>query len=318
MSDFRPLNIQVEVTDEAQKKTEALVEDLSKDPVVTALLESHKIPFNVVLNKPWTMDSWRKDFLPCVKCKGLKYCNQAKQGYFDDLEYDGLLKRVMKPCKYMQEKMKKETHLQNYVVNDLPESMKQVFLADIDPDQMGTNYEEVYASCIEAVMDLNGLFLCGPMGTGKTYLAASACNTIARGYEDESGGHIKGKKVAFVVWPDFVQRMASYIAHDNGDETRLWIDRLKRVPFLVIDDIGAEAVTEWNRDSILFPILNARYDSQLPTWFTSNQDLKTLETHFSFSSKGKEEKLKAQRIMERIEMSVKVQTLTGKDRRKID
>ena len=84
--------------------------------------------------------------------------------------------------------------------------------------------------------------------------------------------------------------------------------------FAVIDDIGAENVTEWNRDSVLLPILNARYEANLPTWFTSNCDIASLRVHYSFS-RGKQEELKAARIIERITSMCTVAVLTGEDRR---
>ena len=75
-------------------------------------------------------------------------------------------------------------------------------------------------------------------------------------------------------------------------------------------------MTEWNRDSILLPLLNARYDEGLPTWFTSNCDLVSLKIHFTFTAKGAEDELKAERILERIQTMCEIQTLTGEDRRK--
>ena len=42
----------------------------------------------------------------------------------------------------------------------------------------------------------------------------------------------------------------------------------------------------------------------------------TLKIHFTFASRGKEEALKAERIMERIKALAEMTALTGKDRRK--
>ena len=74
-------------------------------------------------------------------------------------------------------------------------------------------------------------------------------------------------------------------------------------------------MTEWNRDSILLPVLDARYEDGLCTWFTSNCDYDSLKSHFAYSRSGKEESLKAARIVERIQAMCEVGTLTGKDRR---
>ena len=45
---------------------------------------------------------------------------------------------------------------------------------------------------------------------------------------------------------------------------------IKKVPLLLIDDIGAEKLTDWARDEILGTILQYRMQQQLPTFFTSN------------------------------------------------
>ena len=68
---------------------------------------------------------------------------------------------------------------------------------------------------------------------------------------------------------------------------------------LLIDDIGAENVTNWGRDEILGTILQYRMNSALPTFFTSNLTIEELEHHLSIT-KNDEDKVKARRIIERI------------------
>ena len=74
---------------------------------------------------------------------------------------------------------------------------------------------------------------------------------------------------------------------------------MSKAPLLLIDDIGAENLTDWGRDEVLCPILNIRMEAKLPTFFTSNLDINMLEEHLSTSKSGVD-KLKARRIMERI------------------
>lgn len=94
------------------------------------------------------------------------------------------------------------------------------------------------------------------------------------------------------------------------------VERMGYCDLLVLDDIGAEQVSEWNRDSILLPVLSRRYDNHLTTWFTSNEDMNTLKEHFMMTRGGNMERMKAERLIERIENMSEMKTLLGEDRRK--
>ena len=91
-------------------------------------------------------------------------------------------------------------------------------------------------------------------------------------------------------------------------------ETVKKAPLLLLDDIGAEYLTPWARDEILGTILQYRMDEELPTFFTSNLNLKQLEEHFSMTPNGKEE-VKARRMIERIKDLTKEFELTGESNR---
>ena len=71
------------------------------------------------------------------------------------------------------------------------------------------------------------------------------------------------------------------------------------IEILLIDDIGAEKVTDWGRDEILGTILQTRMNNGMPTFFTSNLTIEELEKHLSLT-KDNEDHVKAKRIIERI------------------
>ena len=93
------------------------------------------------------------------------------------------------------------------------------------------------------------------------------------------------------------------------------INKIKKAPLLLIDDIGAENTTAWNRDEILCPILQYRMDHALSTFFTSILDLKLLEEHLSNSKSGVEE-MKARRVLSRIEQLTDVLEMNHTNLRK--
>lgn len=292
-----------EQQEKMKRQTEELKAQLRSVPQIIAMVEKGSLPASCIDQYPWKLREWLMSIEPCMTCKGLHSCRQKIKGYYPALKYDGILQTSLKACKYKRVEVRAESHLQYYAVNDMPRNMHTVSLQDIDIKNETPEYVTAFTNISQYSLSQQSVYLYGNMGTGKTYLAAGACNDHARDKE----------RVAFIHYPAFCSRMVGAV---KDNEYQRELGRLKFVKFLVIDDIGAENVTEWNRDSILLPLLNARYDAGLATWFTSNCDLDTLKVHFTFSSKGQQDELKAERIMERIEAMCKIETLTGKDRRK--
>ena len=99
------------------------------------------------------------------------------------------------------------------------------------------------------------------------------------------------------------------------DDFKEKFEYIKKIPLLLIDDIGAENVTYWSRDEILGSILQYRMEEGLTTFFTSNLNYDELENALSVT-KGKVDNLKATRIMERIKNLTTNINVVGENRRK--
>lgn len=132
-----------------------------------------------------------------------------------------------------------------------------------------------------------GLYLSGSFGVGKTYLLGAIANQLAD----------QGVQTTLVHFPSFAVKMKSSIGKNTTDQER---DRIKQVPVLMLDDIGADALSAWVRDEVLGVILEYRMQEELPTFFTSNFTMAQLVDHLAIDSQGNQEPLKAMRIMERI------------------
>lgn len=130
-----------------------------------------------------------------------------------------------------------------------------------------------------------GLYLHGNFGTGKTYLLASLLNEIKNKY---------GISTEIVYVPELLRRLKEDLSLVGE---RLF--ELERVDILLLDDIGAEKVTEWGRDEILGTILQTRMNREMPTFFTSNLNINELEKVLGLT-KEYEDQVKAKRIIERI------------------
>lgn len=112
------------------------------------------------------------------------------------------------------------------------------------------------------------LLLHGPYGVGKTGLAVG----ILRMKVADAGGGL------FFTVPTLLDHIRrTYGPNPVADEHEI-VQAVKTTPFLVLDDLGAERVTEWVREK-LFTIINHRHDEDLPTVFTSNLDIAELGQH---------------------------------------
>ena len=148
-----------------------------------------------------------------------------------------------------------------------------------------------------------GLYLQGPFGVGKTFLLGAIA------YELAENGHAS----TMMHFPSFAVEMKQSIGKNNMDDK---LEAIKRSPILMLDDIGADNMSSWIRDDILGVILQYRMQEQLPTFFSSNFNMKQLEQeHLRVSQRGEDEPLKAKRLMERIRYLADEIEVTGDNRR---
>lgn len=103
-----------------------------------------------------------------------------------------------------------------------------------------------------------GLFLHGPVGTGKTRLACSILNDIWK---------TRTTKVRFVRVPEVLVRLQPSMSEAGEAETL--ITELTEVPVLVLDDVGANQGTDFSR-RMLQVLVDARADRGGRTIWTSN------------------------------------------------
>ena len=96
------------------------------------------------------------------------------------------------------------------------------------------------------------LILVGPVGVGKTHAAIAACRPL----------WVDGVDVEF--WP--VGKLLDEL-RPGGPEGEL--DRLTKVPVLIIDDVGSERATDWTAER-MYGLVNQRWLTTLPIVATSN------------------------------------------------
>ena len=250
------------------------------NPTFKKIITKLKLPDTYLMKYTTKIEESAKELDNCKKCKGLNYCKNYYNGYifYPEILNDNLVFDYI-PCKYKKEQIENN--------KDRFEIIKWL-----------KNFLDTY----EKGKSIKGLYLTGNFGCGKTYLVSACLNELAK----------KNHKIAIIYYPEFLRSLKE--SFNYPEEYNQKFKFIKNVELLLIDDIGAETMTEWSRDEVLGTILQYRMQEGLTTFFTSNYTIKELEEHFSISSKGIE-KVKAKRIIERINFLTKEMVMVSANKR---
>jgi DNA replication protein DnaC len=105
-----------------------------------------------------------------------------------------------------------------------------------------------------------GLFVSGGVGLGKTFLLSAICNSLIEG----------GVPTLYTVFSDLISDIKrSFGADERGMTESALMEAARGVRVLILDDLGAEQVTEFVQ-SRLFDIVNYRRNHDLPLVVSSN------------------------------------------------
>lgn len=275
-----------------------------KDDTFKKVVSKIKLPKDELIKYTSLIKDSSRELKNCEKCPNIMECKNSVTGhvYYPSVEQDNLVFSYV-PCKYKKKLDKDNKYQDNIVLMDMPREILNASMKDIytdDKNRLETiKWLTTFIKKYEAGEKCKGLYLTGNFGCGKTYLVAAAFNELAK----------KGKKVAVVYYPEFLRELK-----ENFDDFSYNFNRVKRADLLLLDDIGAETTTNWNRDEILGTVLQYRMQEGLPTFFTSNLTIKELEEHLM--GNDSEGKVKARRIIERIKYLTDNIVMIAENRRK--
>ena len=241
----------------------------------------------------------------CKKCKGLDTCKNENVGYvYTPNKMKNTISFSYDACEYEKERIKRDAYKDNIDLFEMPLDIQNATFKDLYKGSRSRipilNYCKEFMTNYLKGERVKGIYLTGSFGSGKTYLIAALFNELAK----------KNVKSVSVYFPDFLTSLKSSFNTNFGER----INYIKKVPLLLLDDIGAENCSNWSRDDILGPILQYRMDNHLPTFFTSNLTLEELESALSITSSGVD-KVKARRIIERIKQLTETLELISESRR---
>ncbi len=242
----------------------------------------------------------------CDHCASLGECKNMIQGYSPILQvenneihirYEKCHTRLMYEKEQEQQKLIRSLYM--------PKEILEAKLSDIEKDNERTNaLVKIYEFLNQAKTSLpnKGLYLHGIFGVGKTFLLGALANELKK-FNISS---------TIIYMPEFVREIKASLKDDSVNEK---IEFFKKADILMLDDIGAELQSAWFRDEILSSILQYRMMEGLPVFFTSNLSLQQLEEHLAATRSGTE-KLKAGRIIQRIQQVSDIVHVAGYNRRK--
>lgn len=275
-----------------------------KDETFKKIVSKNKLPKDELIKYTSLIKDSSRELKNCEKCPNIMECKNSVTGhiYYPSVEQGSLVFSYV-PCKYKKKLDKDNKYQDNIVLMDMPREILNASMRDIytdDKNRLETiKWLTTFIKKYEAGEKCKGLYLTGNFGCGKTYLVAAAFNELAK----------KGKKVAVVYYPEFLRELK-----ENFDDFSYNFNRVKRADLLLLDDIGAETTTNWNRDEILGTVLQYRMQEGLPTFFTSNLTINELEEHLM--GNDSEGKVKARRIIERIKYLTDNIVMIAENRRK--
>lgn len=289
-----------------------LIEDYDKaiesNSTLKKVVENLNLPKSYLMKYTTSLEETAKELKNCKHCKSILECKNSYPGhvFYPDILSDNLVFDYV-PCKYKKELDKKNKYKENIYLFDVPKEIKEASMKNIDindPNRFEIiKWLKNFLDTYQPKSGMKGLYLNGNFGCGKTYLVSATLNELAK----------KNHKVAIIYYPELLRSLKE--SFGNNDVYNEKFRLLKTIEVLLIDDIGAETMTEWSRDEVLGNILQHRSQEGLTTFFTSNLTIKDLEEHFGTTTKGID-RVKAKRIIERIKQLTTEMTLVSENKRK--
>ena len=126
--------------------------------------------------------------------------------------------------------------------------------------------KEIRASLERMRETRQGLYIHGPVGTGKTHVLWAIRKMLIKRLEEnlpaQAGSYSRIYNIT-----ELIHKIRAEFDRRNGED--VLGELLEYDGILMLDDIGAEKITDWVAETF-YMLINRRYEGRLPTIFTSN------------------------------------------------
>ncbi|ULG71293.1 primosomal protein DnaI [Macrococcus brunensis] len=304
---MKPFSAFVKNNPAIMARIEQVKKETVQHPEIKPFLEAHAVTDDMIDKDLTVLQEYKDQSKLCDRCASYGQCINFVKGHTPHLYIeDNRIKISYTPCPNKKVHDEEQLMKQYVTAMHVPYETLNAKINSIDLE--GTDRLNIVKRAMEICNDIaagrptKGLYIYGSFGTGKSYILGAIANQLKE-------RHIY--TTIFYV-PEFIRELKNGFNDQTYAEK---LDRVKKSPVLMLDDIGAEDMTTWVRDEVLGPLLHYRMMNQLPTFFSSNFNKEELRYHFQKTKVG-EEKTKAYRMMERIDALTEAYPLNGKNYRR--
>ena len=158
------------------------------------------------------------------------------------------------------------------IPSDMKEASFSTFTVLNESDELAKNYALRVAKHYFNDGKGNAVIL-GKAGRGKTHLAIS----IAKKLNIDFKANNEPKSVLFMNVPTMFQKIQSGFSQKDARTTDEWLDLLKKVDFLILDDFGKGEQAPWKMD-FMYNLLDARDKTIITTNLTGAEMKQTFDS----------------------------------------
>ncbi len=288
------LKTRIILSNDLEQYKDEKLKELYQDPYFLEFLKQYDLPKEMVRDSLGIFLDYVDDQHYCEKCPGIEKCAKKVPCMvaIPVIEETGI-ERKMQMCPKMFARRNIEKKL---LVYDFP----QEWLANDIFSQSDVDYVKNRLDILKSLTSLveetskEWIYLYGGPRLGKSYLVASFLVTYLKKHPTKRGAFLDSSMrikelsdLSFIDKNQFQQVLNSYIDID----------------VLVLDDFGSGYMSDFIRDTVVYPILNQRLKDKKLTIFVSKIPLKKLETYLS--GKSASGKIQAGQIVDIIRAMIK-------------